>query len=621
MAITLTGSVPSAAQFTAAYKAASAPTVPTASGTTKGGAVTASGDIVGGGGTKIGTASSQDVGGATKAAPVVVTPAAATQDFNNISAQNSAIQTGMQNQSALNNNSQPTFSTGDVQKFLESYQKSQADAAANAKDTSTQGTSAADILKNYLSYQSSGGDATKVPDTVFNGTNTSGQNGQVGGAVDANGNVIRPNQPQAPQTFEDQVNSAVNEGQSAYDTFQEQVNSLRNGTFPLSATEQALVDSTNQSFQRQEQAQELANKNLVGGVTQLQAVTGLDRYAPEIAMGKIAEAVNYGIGKITDIDAQRVEAVSKLQQGFDDKNYKLISESYQAYTDLSKQKLSALEYMHKDIQDTAKDLRDYNLARDKYNLDLQKANADMAATAGITGNAKFDAETIFNGNSGLKITDIPQKQRIAVQAELNTLKEDALKSGDIGGIIKASAGGTKVTEATALSFEKAANVIGQIGDLQTDIDKEATGPIWGTIRTLNPYDTKAQKIKAELQSIVPNLARGIYGEVGVLTDNDINNYSKTLPNLKSTEDVRNAILGITMRSIQRSLENKIKVQAGLGYDVSGLGTFYNEIKDKADSILAPIEALSLKNDLDKVDLNKNNATSSVPTSDFWSNAK
>jgi hypothetical protein len=66
---------------------------------------------------------------------------------------------------------------------------------------------------------------------------------------------------------------------------------------------------------------------------------------------------------------------------------------------------------------------------------------------------------------------------------------------------------------------------------------------------MNPYDTDAQTLKAQLQSLIPNLARGVYGEVGVLTDNDIHLYSQTVPNLKGTEDVNKAILAMTLQTV------------------------------------------------------------------------
>lgn len=230
----------------------------------------------------------------------------------------------------------------------------------------------------------------------------------------------------------------------------------------------------------------------------------------------------------------------------------------------------------------------------------QLARRKVSATA-MTDAEKI-AQDIFNGNTTLNVSQYPTKQREAIETALTKLKQQAKESGDIEGIIKASAGGKDVAESFITSFDKAANVVYQIEDLQrifdneklssdyVDQQKKDTGvdlnPIWGKVRKFNPWDMDAQAIKAQLQAIVPNLARGIYGEVGVLTDNDIKNYAQTLPTLTSTEEVRKAVLGMTIRSVQRSIENKLKSQAASGRDVSGYLQMYTDIKGVADGLLS-----------------------------------
>lgn len=224
--------------------------------------------------------------------------------------------------------------------------------------------------------------------------------------------------------------------------------------------------------------------------------------------------------------------------------------------------------------------------------------ADFLSGSGVSDSqaAREQALAIMAPNSTATIEDVPIKQRLTVQNELNKLKNEALQSGDIYSVIRASAGGKDASDTFKQSFEKALNVIDQISNLKGAIEGESTGPIWGIVRSNNPYDTKAQQIKAQITAIVPNLARGVYGEVGVLTDNDIALYSKTLPNLKSTQEVSEAVLGITIRSVQRSIENKIKSQAGFGVDMSGIEDVYREVKAKADELLGTdpsvIQALS-----------------------------
>lgn len=154
--------------------------------------------------------------------------------------------------------------------------------------------------------------------------------------------------------------------------------------------------------------------------------------------------------------------------------------------------------------------------------------------------------------------------------------------------LAASAGGKPITDTFAQQLNKGLTVLGQIGTLQTNIKDVKTGPIVGAFKGANPWDTNAQTIKAQLNAIVPNLARGVYGEVGVLTDNDVANYSKTLPNLKSTEDIRNAVLGITVDLIGKSLKRNLEINAANGKDVSGFIDIYTEMQNTRDGIFSQI---------------------------------
>ncbi len=152
----------------------------------------------------------------------------------------------------------------------------------------------------------------------------------------------------------------------------------------------------------------------------------------------------------------------------------------------------------------------------------------------------------------------------------------------------ASAGGKPLTDTPIQQLNKGLSVLGQLGVLQTSVKDTKTGPLLGLFRGTNPWDTNAQSIKAQLNAIVPNLARGIYGEVGVLTDNDIKQYSKTLPTLTSTEDLRNAVLGITVDLIGKSIRRTLEVNAAAGRDVSGFVDIYTEMQSTRDSIFSQI---------------------------------
>jgi len=233
----------------------------------------------------------------------------------------------------------------------------------------------------------------------------------------------------------------------------------------------------------------------------------------------------------------------------------------------------------------------------------RKPEVDEMGAVGASGIADRDADSVMSGVLNLQDISVKDNYRAKVAAELRKKFNEAKKSGDLLGTMRASAVYDKEVSDTFLqSMEKTQTVVSQIETLQeyfyeNKVDgvdatgkkvSTPTGPIVGAFRSKNPWDTKAQVIKAQLNAIVPNLARGVYGEVGVLTDNDIKQYSKTLPTLTSTESIRNAIVYITLSQIKKTIGIKIQNQADGQRDMSGYAGTYEELTKRIDETLASI---------------------------------
>jgi hypothetical protein len=182
-----------------------------------------------------------------------------------------------------------------------------------------------------------------------------------------------------------------------------------------------------------------------------------------------------------------------------------------------------------------------------------------------------------------------------VNAEADKTKKESVVASKMASIdpnsktftldmIRASAGGKIPTGEQTKPINKASLVLSQLGELQANVSKASTGPILGILRDNNPYDVKAQLIKAQLQAITPNLARGIYGEVGVLTDNDIANYIQTLPNLKKPEEANKLILGMTLRVVKNSIDSQLQVLSAEGRDVSKFEPIYTRLEKQIATI-------------------------------------
>jgi hypothetical protein len=151
-----------------------------------------------------------------------------------------------------------------------------------------------------------------------------------------------------------------------------------------------------------------------------------------------------------------------------------------------------------------------------------------------------------------------------------------------------SQGGKDLTDTDTKTITKFAQALDQIDWITKQINEQKTWPIIGRLRWMNPYDTDAKVLASSLSALIPNLARWVYGEVGVLTDNDIRNYARTVPTLTQTNDVNNAVLALTLDTIAWWYKRQLQTLAAAGKDVSGFAGLYESIKSQAESIRATI---------------------------------
>lgn len=157
-------------------------------------------------------------------------------------------------------------------------------------------------------------------------------------------------------------------------------------------------------------------------------------------------------------------------------------------------------------------------------------------------------------------------------------------------LFNSSAGGKSLTGDQIQPLTKATIVLNQVGELAEQIRSTKTDPLLGILRDNNPYDVKARLIQAQLRSTVPNLARGVYGEVGVLTDTDIENYIQTLPNIRTPEEANDLILAMTLRTIQNSFRSYLESNANAGRDVSGFVRQYQDMSRRIEALTQGIAA-------------------------------
>lgn len=149
-----------------------------------------------------------------------------------------------------------------------------------------------------------------------------------------------------------------------------------------------------------------------------------------------------------------------------------------------------------------------------------------------------------------------------------------------------SAGGKQLTATETSDLSQGLGVIKNIqrlSELLSKTDSSDIGPFAGRFNT--PYNTNVNEINALITSIVPALARGVYQEVGVLTDTDVDRYTKTLPNTKQTADTNKALVEQNYSVILRSLDTQLNALANSGKDVSGFASDFALLKNNVDKLL------------------------------------
>ena len=151
-------------------------------------------------------------------------------------------------------------------------------------------------------------------------------------------------------------------------------------------------------------------------------------------------------------------------------------------------------------------------------------------------------------------------------------------------ILKYSKWWKDLTDTPITQLSKYNNAISSMQEIKDLFDKQATWPVIWRLKGLNPYDINAQALEAAINAAIPNLARWVYGEVWVLTDQDVALYKKTLPNIASTSEVSNAVLALTLRKISNWYKWILQAQAWAGRDVSWFIWAYRSLEKQIKTI-------------------------------------
>lgn len=159
----------------------------------------------------------------------------------------------------------------------------------------------------------------------------------------------------------------------------------------------------------------------------------------------------------------------------------------------------------------------------------------------------MEATSRFKGES----SDLEQDQRIALESQVNSINGLT----DLMGLI---------TGNTADSVPEEASFMGKA---------IKTGPILAKLNGLAKYLGSGEDIavlKNEINKLVPDIARGIFGEKGVLTDTDARRYAEMIADPSRPVDFNKIIVSMLTDTIRERVKVTVRNYAGQGKNLSGL---------------------------------------------------
>jgi hypothetical protein len=197
-------------------------------------------------------------------------------------------------------------------------------------------------------------------------------------------------------------------------------------------------------------------------------------------------------------------------------------------------------------------------------------DAAFAVMAGVGRGAIRQAITKPKpGSQGYKTTEIPGLGTIVADAATgDVIPSSSFNRPDRKTDEKALTQ-TEIQQVNAL--QQSARDLKALEDAFTAIkDADFGGPVAGRALALDPTNVNVSRIQNLVTAATPNLARGVFREVGVLTDQDVARYQKLLPNVTDTAAQRTQKLQDLRTRLAATLDEQLGTLQAAGRDVSGI---------------------------------------------------
>lgn len=133
----------------------------------------------------------------------------------------------------------------------------------------------------------------------------------------------------------------------------DKLNSAINGNYPLSASQQAQIDSVKALYANLVKEQEKYNANYTGGTTVAQNLYGIGNTM--MGQGAIKGVIDEGIAKVADIQSKMASDVAKMTAAFQSQNLQDLKDAYASYANNAKSLQDNLDRIHSEATTIARD--------------------------------------------------------------------------------------------------------------------------------------------------------------------------------------------------------------------------------------------------------------------------
>jgi len=215
----------------------------------------------------------------------------------------------------------------------------------------------------------------------------------------------------------------------------------------------------------------------------------------------------------------------------------------------------------------------------KWNLLSQAQQVEWLKSKKANIKPTYDANALAIANGVGDLADLTATDKKTILPQIEAIVNSRM-TDDVGrnAIIKSALYKKDISDSTLQKLTDMESVKWQLSSIESRLSKQSVWPILWALKKYNPYDTEAQVAMAELAGLTPKVARGIFGEVGVLTDTDIANYQKTLPNLTSTEEKNKFVIEFMRNLLARGVMKTIETQAKWQRNMSAFIEDYDNAK-------------------------------------------